>query len=145
MSIGAYIVWMYLVSLPLAYVVVFNEAAKIISIPLSGDGSDIYHASILPPSYANWAIVVYVTTAASIAYGFWKFGWGDGIFAFIGTFFAMSFNKARLLPKLGSQHYRGIVTHSMISRYADYVRDGDQLRASAMGDLLEKMGFPPRR
>ena len=47
------------------------------------------------------------------------------------------------LPRPTGGHYRMLIMRSMCSRYADFVRDGDALRADAMKQLLIKIGIDP--
>jgi hypothetical protein len=56
--------------------------------------------------------------------------------------FVVALNKVIILPKTESEHFRRIIIQSMINRHANYVKDSDTHRASAMSMFMEKLGMP---
>jgi hypothetical protein len=139
----AYLLILYFASLALAYELRFTEATRHIGRALSGSGSRTgFQDAITPPASSYVAFAVYGLSVAVIAFGFVRYGFLKGFATCLAFFVLVSLNRVLLLPKPDSQHFRNIVLRSMIRRHANYVRDGDQLRAAAMADLLERAGMP---
>lgn len=138
-----YFILLYAVSLLFAYVIAFNGATlhwgRSLSVTNSPTG---YQNAITPPWYAIVAYVTYAASLVVIGYGWYKYGWLAGIGITFGFFALNVFNTAVVLPKSDSNHFRNLILRSMIRRYANFVKSGDQLREAAMGDLLERMGIP---
>lgn len=140
---GTYFILLYLISLALGYVLAFTEATLALGRSLSDtDSSTGYQDAITPPYFSKLAILVYIGAFAGIAYVWWQYGWPTGLVVTAGFFVITVVNKLLLLPKNESDHFRQIITRSMINRYADYVKSGDELRASAMVHLLNKLDIP---
>ncbi len=59
------------------------------------------------------------------------------------TVFLATMLLRRFMPAEDSPHYKKLIFQSMANRYANFVRDGDTVRAAAMRGLLEKAGVPP--
>jgi hypothetical protein len=53
--------------------------------------------------------------------------------------FAGTLAWRRMLPAENSAYFLKFIVGSMSSRYADFVRDGDTVRAAAMKDLLQRL------
>jgi hypothetical protein len=138
-----YLILMYLASLALGFVLRFTAATLTFGRFLS-DTSTLtgYQNAITPPRFSMLALSVYALCLLGIIYGFWQFGWLAGFGIGAGFFFAVIINMVLLLPKKNSEHFRKFILRSMINRYADYLKSGDTLRASAMAMLLEKAGIP---
>lgn len=138
-----YLILMYLVSLALGYVLAFTQATLFIGRELSDAGTPTgYQDAITPPRFTTFAILVYALCLVGVSYGIWTFGWLTGLGVTFGLLLATSVNLALILPKKDSQHFRGLVVHSLINRNADYLRFGDTLRASVIAELLDKLGIP---
>jgi hypothetical protein len=84
----------------------------------------------------------YAASIGAVSYGWYEYGWQIGLGIILGFFFLVAISQGLLLPQSGSEHYRWLILSSMGNRYADYMKSGDQVRASAMGDLLKKLGIP---
>ena len=142
MTIG-YIVILYLVALAFGYELRFTEATRFIGRALSGTGSSTgFQDAITPPASSYVAFGVYGLTLLVLVFGFFRYGFLAGLAAVVGFYVLVLLNRILLLPKRDSSHFRAIVTKSMIRRHADYLRDGDKLRAAAMADLLQRAGIP---
>ena len=138
-----YFIGLYIVSLLLGYDTAFSEATLMIGKSINDtDSRTGYQDAITPRILSILSFVLYGVVLAWIVYGFIKYGWLVGLGIIVGFLFLMSLNKVILLPKKDSEHFRRIITGSMIRRYANYLRDGDELRASAMKALLEKLDIP---
>ena len=98
--------------------------------------------AITPPWATNIAMLAYACILASVGIIWWQFGWGQGLGALALVLVGGGIVGA-VLPDADSPHFRGLIQRSMISRYADFVRDADQMRAQAMGDLLTRAGIEP--
>jgi len=138
-----YLVLMYIASLVLGYVLAFNGATLSIGRSLGDAGTPTgYQDAITPPRFSTFALLVYGVCLLGLALGFWRFGWLTGIGVALGFFFMVILNKVFFLPKSNSEHFRRLIIHSMIKRHADYLKTGDNFRASAMAELLQKMSIP---
>ncbi len=138
-----YLIIMYVVSLALGYVTRFHEATLDLGKALSDfDTGRGYQDAVMPPGILKLSIAAYVLCLLGIVYSFWSFGWLTGIGVSAAFYIAVVINRMFILPKRTSVHYRKIIVESMISRHADYLRDGDELRASVIAELLEKMNIP---
>jgi len=132
-----------MVSLALAYIFEFTGATLAIGRSLSDTGIPRgYQDAITPPRFSSLALLVYATSLVGVGYGFWEFGGLNGLGIAVGFLVSTSVNKALLVPKSDSQHFRNLIVHSMMNRHADYLRAGDSLRSSVMAELLEKLGVP---
>lgn len=142
MAIG-YALGFCVVALAFAYELRFTEATLHMGRALSGTVSGTgFQNAITPPASSYIAFGVYGVTLLFIAVGFFRYGFLLGLVAFVGFMVLVGLSRILLLPRPESTHFRGIVTASMIRRHADYLRDGDQLRAGAMADLLRRAGIP---
>ena len=140
---ASYLALMYLVSLGLGYVLAFTQATLFIGRSLSDAGTPTgYQDAITPPSFAKFAMLVYLVSFASVAYGIWAFGFLVGLGTVLGLLLATSINIAIILPKKNGQHFRKMIVHSLINRHADYLKSNDALRASVLAEFLEKLGVP---
>ncbi len=139
-----YLICMYCVSLALGYVLAFTGTALSIGRSLSDVGTATgYQDAITPPGFSTLAMAIYIICAGGLIFGFWRYGWLAGFGLTIGFLFVAALNKVLILPRSGSEHFRNIIIRSMIRRHADYLKaDEQRLRASAMGQLLEKLGMP---
>jgi hypothetical protein len=125
------------------YIMQFTSFTLEFGRALSGESSRTgYQNAITPPWFTNFAIAVYVGSFAIVVLMWWKFGWLSGLGAIVLILFGSSFAKL-LLPKLAGSHYKNAVLSSMMRRYADFVRDGDSMRADAMRELLIRAGMDP--
>lgn len=138
-----YLIFMYCASLALSYTLTFTNATLNIGRFLSESETPTgYQDAITPPQFAKCAIAVYIICAGGLILGFLKFGWLAGIGIIIGFLFVVAINRAIILPKADGEHFRNIIISSMIKRHADYIKNNDTLRASAMAMLLEKLKIP---
>lgn len=133
------------IAFPLAYSLVFSSITLSMGKELSGtESSRGFQDAITPPWQTNLGLVVFGACAVVVGLMWWE----AGFLSAIGSVVLMAFvsSIARLvLPKPTGNHYRNLIIQSMISRYANYVRDGDSMRAEAMKHLLVKAGFDPER
>lgn len=138
-----YVFVLYLVSLALGYEIRFREATLHIGRSLSETDSESgFQLAITPPVSAYATFGIYILSLAVVALGFVHYGLPRGLAASIGFVLLVIFNRILLLPKPSSTHFRQIIIRSMIRRHADYLRDGDELRAAAMVEVLERAGVP---
>ncbi|MBI2907776.1 MAG: hypothetical protein HYX92_08990 [Chloroflexi bacterium] len=138
-----YLVILYPVSLLVGYELVFTRATLLIGTSISYDGSKTGFQDAVTPPWSNYlAILAYVSALAWIILGFWQFGLLIGAVSIIGLIVFVVVNTAIILPKPDGDHLRNLILHSMMNRYANYVKEGDELRADAMGELLERLDIP---
>lgn len=138
-----YIILLWLVSLLLGYSLAFSGATLTIGKSISDTDSPTgFQDAITPPWSTNLTLLSYAATIGVIGYGWYEYGWLVGIGITIGFIFLVPINKVILLPKSESEHFRRLILRSIMNRYTDLVKSGDQMRASAMAALLEKLGVP---
>lgn len=130
-----------LISVALAYSFQFTAATLSFGRELSDTKSGTgYQAAISPPWEANSSLVLYCLTLLLIVVAFWHNGLASGLGTILIMFVGLILAR-KVLPKPVGQHYRRLIIQSMMSRYANYVRDNDALRADAMKRLLVRAGF----
>jgi len=139
----AYIIVLCLVGLAFAYELRFTEATLHMGRALSGSGSkSAFQDAITPPLSSYLAFGVYGLSITVIVFGCFQHSLWIGRLALIIFYVIVLLNRVFLLPKPASPHFRNIIIRSMIGRHANYLRDGDKLRAGAMADLLQRAGVP---
>ena len=142
MEIG---VWLLVVALTiaLAYTMRLSSATLSMGRGLSGGGSKRgSQDAITPPWLTNLVWIVYVSIAVVLGVTWWLLGWVLALVALAVVFVGSSLVKL-VLPTPSGSHYERLILQSMITRHANYVRDGDKLRADAMKQLLAKAGLDP--
>lgn len=138
-----YFIVMYATSLILGYALAFSRATLTIGRSISDtDSKTGFQDAITPPWLTKFSLVTYAAALGGIGFGWYKYGWLIGLSVTISFFFIAVINNVVFMPKSDSKHFRRFIIQSMISRYADYVKSGDELRASAMKTLLEKLDIP---
>jgi hypothetical protein len=138
-----YLLGLYAVSLLWGYQLAYHETTRIIGRSISDTGSkDGFQPAIMSPRSTTLALILYAVILGSVVYGAIRYGWLAGIGVLVGLIIASALNKVFLLPKKDSEHFRRMVVHSLIRRHANYLKNGDELRASAVGYLLERLGVP---
>jgi hypothetical protein len=130
-------------SVPLAYSLRFTEATLSLGRALdevsSGTG---YQAAISPPREVAFSLVLYGLVVALLGYSWYAFGFGKAAITLMIILVGVVVFQ-RFMPHPQSLHYKRLIISSMAARYANFVRDGDPVRAAAMKTLLEKAGVPP--
>ena len=91
--------------------------------------------AITPPWKTTLAIFIYISLIFFVVYCFYSLGWKYGIAYFIGIFISSAFIKI-FYPKPESKFFHNIIIHSLMNRYTDYKKEGDNIRASAVAELL---------
>lgn len=138
-----YFVFLYLLSLAFSYELAFTQATLFIGKAISDvPASRGYQDAITPPWSSKVGIAIYIGCFAAIVYGWVVFGMLTGLTAVIVFYLAVLLNKVLLIPKSHSEHFRRIVIHSLINRHANYLKSGDELRASTAAYLLQRLGIP---
>jgi hypothetical protein len=99
--------------------------------------------AITPPESAYVSLGIYGSALLVVPLGFYQYGFVRGLAALVG-FYGLARLIRVVLPKPNGAYFYGFVLRSMIRRHADYLRDGDQVRAGAMADLLERAGVSIR-
>ncbi len=124
----------------LSYVTQFAGATLSMGRALSeSDSGRGFQDAITPPWQTNLALFVHIAVLLILGLVFWKLGWKSGLMALAATF-VVSVVVRRFLPSSDGQHFRHLILRSMANRYADYVRNGDTVRADAMKSLLQRAG-----
>lgn len=137
--------WLVAVALAFgfAYTMEFGASTLAMGRELSGEASGTgYQDAITPPWYTKLTMCVYAGALLLFGVMAWQVGWGSA-FGSLGVIFFGAIVAKRLLPRAGSPHFVNHICRSMLSRYADYVRDGDTIRAEAMKGLLDAAGLSP--
>lgn len=129
-----------LATIAFSYNMRFTQATLSLGQEISGvnSGTGLQDA-ITPPWQTNFAILSYIAVLAAVILIWWQSGWLSGIGSVAIVLFGGGIVGA-MLPEKDAPHFRYLIRQSMHSRYADYVRDGDTMRADAMKDLLIRIG-----
>jgi hypothetical protein len=140
---GALWILVVVLAVALAYTLQFAAATLSFGRELSDTGSPTgFQDAVTPPWETNFALTVYVAVITIVVVVWWREGWASGLSAILVMIIG-AFSGRLFLPKPTASHFRQLIIQSMCSRYADYVRDGDKLRAHAMKQLLTKAGIDP--
>lgn len=131
---------MGLIAIPFAYTHRFTQATLSYGRILAGteSGTGVQDA-ITPPWQTNLAMITYIGVAAAVGALWWHAGWGSGLGAIALVLFGGGMVGA-LLPDKEATHFKNRIHLSMVSRYTEFVRHGDFMRAEAMKELLTKAG-----
>lgn len=136
-----YFVLLWAASLLQGYVLAFSGATLSIGMSISdSDTQTGFQDAITPPWTTNLTLLSYLISAIAIGYGWYQYDFITGVGVTLGFIFLIAINKVILLPKSESNHFRKLIVHSMINRYADFKKANDETRANAMEMLLEKLG-----
>lgn len=142
MNIAWWISTIILVPL-LAYELQFTAATLAFGRLLSDDSHGTgFQSAITPPREANVALIIYGLTLTLVGFSWYEFGIGRAVLS-VAVIFVGVLVASRMLPSPESPHFRALIIGSMASRYANFVRDGDPIRADAMKMLLQKAGAYP--
>jgi hypothetical protein len=139
------VLWAFvgLAAIAFAYTMRFTQATlsfgRFLADADSGTG---LQDAITPPWQTNLAMFTYVGVAASVGAMWWYAGWASGLGAIALVLFGGGVVGVAL-PDKDAPHFGNLIQRSMISRYADFTRDGDTMRAEAMKDLLTRAGLSP--
>lgn len=126
-----------------AYTMQFTAATLALGRELSEtDSRTGFQNAITPPWQTNLAMIIYIGSIIVIGLVWFQLGWLSALGA-LALIFVGSLLAKIVLPKTTGDHYKNLILQSMCSRYADFVRDGDALRADAMKQLLIKAGINP--
>jgi len=78
--------------------------------------------------------VLWITTAIL---GFTYSGWLAAVVAVVGGTLASGMIGVLLLPKVDSDYFRTRIRKSLESRLSKYRQSGDQIRSTAMSEVIE--------
>lgn len=118
------------------------RAAYLIGEEIGGPaGARHIQDAVTPPLSANLGILIQLSFLACIVAGFFVHGWVIGLVLIPTSILALGVVK-KILPSPQGAFYRGIIVRSMMARYADFVKGGDTIRANAMKDLIQRLGYP---
>jgi len=116
------------------------EACRVIGVNLSDSESDTgFQDAITPPYSSNFSILIWIAVAGVLGFSAYQFSWGAfgiALAVFCGTGIVAG---AALIPKPESKHFVLKIYRSMANRYADFVKNGDDIRAEAIKLLIDKM------
>lgn len=139
------IIWLAVAALScgLSYTAQFTASTLAVGRQLSGESTGTgYQDAISPPWQTKLAMAVYAAALVFFAHLVFDRGWAVA-FGALAIVWLGSLAANRFLPSVGSPHFVRLIKQSMVSRYADYVRDGDAIRAEAMKGLLDVIGLNP--
>lgn len=132
-------------AIPLAYTFLFSSVTLSMGRELSDtESKQGFQDAITPPWQTNLALLTFLGCGTIVGLMWWEAGFLSAMGSAVLIFFGSSLARL-VLPRPTGNHYRKLIAQSMMSRYANYVRDGDELRAGAMKQLLAKAGFDPDR
>jgi hypothetical protein len=117
------------------------EACRTIGVRISSAPTKTgYQDAITPPYSTKITLMTWALIIALFLYAIFGFGWREfGIVA--GTFLVVSLIAGiAFVPKPESAHYLKLICRSMANRYADYMKEGDTVRADVMKGLIDRVG-----
>ena len=127
----------------LGYILQFSSATLSMGRELADtDSGTGFQDAITPPWETKFALLVFGGSIVVVGIMWWHLGWLSAIGGAAVIVFG-AFVAKLILAKTTENHYKMLILQSMCSRYANYVRDGDSLRADAMKQLLIKAGIDP--
>ena len=142
MEIGLWLL-VAVLAVALAYTMQFTTATLTMGRELAGNTTKRgFQDAIAPPWQTNLALVVYVGIPTVAVVMWWRIGWPSALAGMVAIFVG-SLVAGFIVPQAPGGHYQRLILQSMIARYANYVRDGDVLRAEAMKQLLTRAGIDP--
>jgi len=141
MEIGLYVA-LGVLALPFRYYLSETQACKVIGVAISDTGTKTgFQDAISPPSSTGISFAVWALILGCLGYLAYEFGWGAmgigvAVFFVVGLIAGASF-----IPKPSSDHFLERIIGSMTRRHADYEKNNDTIRATAMQDLLMKVSL----
>lgn len=115
------------------------EACRVAGVSISDfDSGTGYQDAITPPSSSNISLITGFSAALLIGFAFYQYGWPTGLISVVVFFIASLIAGATMIPDPESAHYLRRIYHSLINRYADFVKSGDSVRANAIKVLIGK-------
>ena len=140
-----YLALLYFVSLLIGFCLNLTFTAKDIANNISLTGQDLKVQGCITPSFVyKLETFAFLFLICLIIYGFKSYGILFSIGVIISGFIVTALNMAILLPKTESPTYINIIYSSMWNRYANFVKNGDFVRAEAMKyfiDSFEEKGY----
>lgn len=106
------------------------------------DNGTGYQDAISPPWQTNFSLVFYIAAPAILGIFWWQLGFIMALAAAVAIFVGLVIVRM-LLPRPESNHFKLLILRSMSNRYANFVREGDTVRADAMKSLLVTAGVQP--
>ena len=138
-----YIIILWFASALLAYALSLNGATLFIGKSVSSTNSATgFQDAITPPWSTKVAILAYLVSIVVIGYGWYLNSWIVAIIITLSFFVLVAINKNVIIPKSDSEYFKRIIMNSMMQRYANCVKSGDSVRATAVAMLLAKLGAP---
>ena len=143
MEIGLWLL-VAVLAVAFAYTMEFTTVTWTMGRELAGGwtGSRRFQDAITPPWQTNLALVVYLGIPTVAVIMWWRIGWLSAL-AGVVAIFVGSLVAGFIVPQASGGHYQRLILQSMLARYANYVRDGDVVRAEAMKQLLTRAGIDP--
>ena len=125
----------------LSYQLRFSEATLIFGRELSDtDSATGFQDAVTPPWQTKFGFFAFGGTLFAIVAIWSDLGWLPGLAAVALVLIGLPLVRS-FLPRPDAPHFRNLILKSMISRHADYTRDGDTERASMMHELLVRAGL----
>jgi hypothetical protein len=130
-----------LLGLAFRYQTRITAACRHIAAQLGGDGDSVFYLqnAITPPAAANVTLLTVAAAIGLLSYSGYAFGWATlgGVLAVF--YVAGLIGGLTIIPKEDAPHFVKLVYGSMVNRHADFVKNGDTVRAAAIKDLTERV------
>jgi hypothetical protein len=119
------------------------RAAYLIGEEIAGpDGARNIQNAVTPPLAGTLGLILQLAFIGCLVAVFFVHGWLLGFLSIPVSFLILGIAAKVLMPAPESEFFRGMILRSLMNRYADYRKGGDIVRAQAVDDLLERMGYP---
>jgi hypothetical protein len=122
------------------YCVDLTQAARVIEITISSPADlSVTKNGLTPPESNKWFFLTMALQIGAVGWLWLAFGWANALIGAVVAYVSGIVAQVTFLPKRDSRHFVLRISSSMARRVADYERDGDAVRATAMRELLNKV------
>lgn len=133
---------MLLVSLALGYELAYTQSTRRLAIKISSaDGWRFIQDALTPPRSNLVGCATYLWFTCGVTLVWLRFNWYYAVTICIISVMIVGLTASSLLKYAGNW-FEGSVIRSMMRRYADFVKEGDVMRANAASELLGRLGYP---
>lgn len=131
-----------LFAVALGYELAFTQTTRRLAAQISSvENQRRVQDALTPPKTNLVGCVTYILICGAVSAGWYRFGWVSGLLTAVGMLIVAGVTSSALLDH-GFAWLKGTIIRSMINRYADFVRDGDVMRATAVSEFLNRLGYP---
>ena len=102
-------------------------------------GATIFQGALTPQAQNNRNVAQFILIPATIAYGWYFYGWAGALGLALGGLVLRSILAAFVMPKPGSKHYMAAIVSNLQQRRSQFERAGDYERVKAADMTLSAL------